>query len=54
MHDAVVISTALRFILAHDQLGLVVDPISYFVLGEVGIAVAHGFEHHLMDDLALP
>lgn len=54
MRKTVVISTTMRFLLAHDQLSLVVDSICYFVLGEIGISMAHGFEHHLMDDLALP
>lgn len=54
MRDTVVISTALRFLLTHDKLGLIIDSILYLILGEIGIAVAHGLEHHLMDDLALP
>lgn len=52
--DPFVVAVCVWFLLAHDHLGLIIDPVLFLIFGELVAAVAHRFEHNFMLDFASP
>lgn len=54
MRYPVLSNEGMRLLLGDESLSLLINAVLLSILGEVAVAVTHGLEHVLMDDLAPP